>query len=299
VYRPTSVFVSTGRYVDLLYAGWLIALGFVGYALLRFPKGRLLGFFAVSFIAAGLVLSGSRGAFSWGLIDAFVVAAAFIWGAPWRQGEAMRILRTIFRVGLGVALAIFLLMLTYPDALLDRLAVYSETLSPDSPTSELGHRARDYPLQGFLSAFEFERWPYGHGIGTTALGTQYVSRILGIKPLGVGVESGFGVIVVEMGIGGLILWLIMSAAVLLSAWKIVKYLRGSTWFPLAFVIFFYAAFMLIPQMIGGIQGYQDFVMNAYLWLFLGVLFRLPHLKAATETAGAEHALATQQPRWVT
>src|SRR5262249_21304985 len=160
--------------------------------------------------------------------------------------------------------------------------VYSETLSPDSPASELGHRARDYPIQAFLGAFDSDRWPYGYGIGTTALGTQYVSRIMGVKPLAIGVESGFGLIVVEMGIVGLLLWLVMTAGILLSAWRVVKYLRGSTWFPLGFVIFFYAAFMLIPQMIGGMQAYQDFVMNAYLWLLLGVLFRLPHLKAATE-----------------
>jgi len=299
VYRPTSVFVSSGRYVDMLYVGWLVALGFVGYALLRFPKGRLLGFFAVAFIAAGMVLTASRGAFAWGLIHAFVVAAAFLWGAPWRQGEARRILRTIFRVGLGIGLAILLLLFTYPDALLGRLAVYSETLSPNSPTSELGNRARDYPILAFVSAFNYERWPYGYGIGTTALGTQYVSRIIGVKPLGVGVESGFGAVILELGIVGLILWLIMTAAILLSAWKVVKQLRGSTWFPLAFVIFYYAAFMLIPEMAGGIQGYQDFVMNAYLWLLLGVLFRLPHLKVASEIKAAEASLAAQQPRWAT
>ena len=299
VYRPTSVFVSSGRYVDMLYVAWLIALGFVGYALLRFHKGRMLGFFAVAFLAAGMVLTASRGAFAWGLINAFVVAAAFLWGAPWRQGEARRILRTIFRVGLGIGLAILLLLFTFPDALLGRLAVYSETLSPTSRTSELGNRARDYPILAFVSAFNYERWPYGYGIGTTALGTQYVSRIIGVKPLGVGVESGFGAIILELGIVGLILWLIMTVAVLFSAWKVVKHLRGSTWFPLAFVIFFYASFMLIPEMAGGIQGYQDFVMNAYLWFLLGVLFRLPHLKAAAEIKSAEMSLAAQQPRWIT
>jgi hypothetical protein len=33
----------------------------------------------------------------------------------------------------------------------------------------------------------------------------------------IGVEGGFGALVVEMGIGGLILWFIMSIAILLSA----------------------------------------------------------------------------------
>ncbi len=299
VYRATSVFVSAGRYVDLLYVAWMLALGFLGYTLLRYRKGRSLGFVSVSLLAAGLVLSASRGAFAWGVIDVVVVVGAFLWGAPWRQREVMRILRTIVRVGLGVGLAIMLLLAMFPDALLGRLAVYSETLSPDSPASELAYRARDYPLRNLTAAFTYERWPYGYGIGTTALGTQYVARIIGVKPLGVGVESGFGVIVVEMGIGGLILWLIMTVAILGSAWKVVLHLRGSPWFPVGFTIFFYVGFLLVPQMVGGIQAYEDFVMNAYFWLLLGILFRLPHIKVATEVAGAEYALARQQPRWVT
>lgn len=297
VYRATSVFVSTGRYCDLLSIAWLFALGFLGYTLLRYRQGRWLAFLSVSLIAAGLVLSASRGAFAWGLIHVTIIIVAFVWGAPWRQREVMRTLRAIMRVGLGVALAIILLFFTFPEALLGRLAVYSETLSPDSPASELVHRTWDYPLRNFLGALSYERWPYGYGIGTTALGTQYVARIFGVKPLGVGVESGFGALVIEMGIGGLVLWLVMATAITLSAWKIILRLRGSPWFPIGFTIFLYAAFLLLPQMIGGIQAYEDFVMNAYLWLLLGVLFRLPHIKVAAELASAERALATQKPRW--
>jgi len=298
VYRPTSVFVSAGRYIDLLDVAWLLALGFLGYTLLRYRKGRLLGFLAISLLAGGIVLSASRGAFLWSLINVIVMVGAFLWGAPWRQGEVTRILRTIVRAGLGIALAVVLLLSVYPEALLGRLAVYSETLSPYSPQSELVHRARDYPLQNFLGAFSYDRWPYGYGIGTTALGTQYVARIIGVKPLGVGVESGFGAVVLEMGIGGLVLWLIMSIAIVIGAWRIVLRLRGSPWFPIGFIIFWYAALMFFPFMIGGIQAYEDFVMNAYLWLLLGVLFRLPHLKAAVEVAHVEQVLASQRPRWV-
>jgi len=57
-------------------------------------------------------------------------------------------------------------------------------------------------------------------------------------------------------------------------------------------------FMLIPDMVG-IQAYEDFILNAYLWFFLGMLFRLPHLKAAAEVKTAELSLAAQQPHWVT
>jgi hypothetical protein len=223
---------------------------------------------------------------------------AYFWGAPWRQREVMKVLRTFIRVGLGITLAAVILLVTVPDALLDRLAVYSETLSPNSPKSELVHRARDYPLQNLAAAFNYERWPYGYGIGTTALGTQYVARIFGVKPAIVGVESGFGTIIVEMGIGGLTIWLIMTTAIVLSAWRVVRQLRGSPWFPIAFVIFWYSFFLFFPVMLGGIQAYEDFVINAYFWLLIGVLFRLPHMKASAEFAAVEKALQPQQ-RWAT
>jgi hypothetical protein len=34
----------------------------------------------------------------------------------------------------------------------------------------------------------------------------------------------------------------------------------------------------------GMQPYQDFVLNAYLWLLLGVLFRLPTLAVTSQYA---------------
>ncbi|HLK03716.1 MAG TPA: hypothetical protein VKT53_04680 [Candidatus Acidoferrum sp.] len=299
VYRPTSVFVSTGRYSDFLNIAWLVTLGFLGYTLLRYKKGRSLAFISVITTAAAMLLSASRGVFLWGLINLTAVGAAFLWGAPWRQRDVARILRTIFRAGLGIALAVCLLLVFYPEALLGRMAVYNETLSPNSSASELTHRARDYPIQNFIGAFSYERWPYGYGIGTTALGIQYVIRIFHIPQLGVGVESGFGALVVEMGILGLILWLIMAVAVCLSAWRILRQLRGSPWFPVGLVIFWFTFVMLLPNMAGGIQAYEDFVLNAYLWLALGILFRLPKIKVEAEAAVTERSLAQPEPRWIT
>ena len=87
-------------------------------------------------------------------------------------------------------------------------------------------------MENFLGAFNYDRWPYGYGIGTTALGGQYVARFFNVKPPVIGVESGYGTLVVEMGIVGLILWLVMSVAILFAAWKVVKKLKGSPWFPL-------------------------------------------------------------------
>ena len=285
-YRPNSVFVSAGRYANFISVAWPLVLGFSVYLLLRAKRGRILAFVAVAVTAGGAFLTASRGSFMWGMITALATSVAFIWGAPWRERQAWRVLRAIQRAALGICLAIILLFITFPDALLSRLAIYQETLLPNSPTSELAFRSWDYPVQNFIGAFRYERWPYGYGIGTTSLGTQYVTRLFGAQRLEVGVESGYGALVVEMGIGGLILWIFMSLAVTTSAWKVAKRLKGSPLFPVGFVIFWYAFYLLFPSTFGGIQPYEDFLLNAYLWLLLGILFRLPSLKLSGQFAAS-------------
>lgn len=283
IYRPTSVFVSDGRFSAYLVLAFLISAGFAGYLILRSRRGRVATFCALVIVAGAVAMSGSRGALVWGLFDAVVVAAAFFWGAPWRQGEAMRIVRTVQRVILGVGLAVVILFFSYPEALLSRFAFYNETLALDSPSSELVFRARDYPLQNFLAAFQYPRWPYGYGLGTASLGAQYVGRIMHAAPMGIGVESGYGELVLEMGIVGLILWIIMSLSVSFSAWKIAKKLKGTPLFPIAFIIFWYVFLVLVPFTYNGLNTYENFVMNAYLWLMLGVLYRLPTLQLSAQT----------------
>lgn len=297
VYRPTSVFVSAGRFSDFLIVAWMLVFGFSGYLLLRRRQGRGLAFVCLALTFAGAILSASRGVFMWTGITAIVGSIAFIWGAPWRQREVIRVLRTVQRSALGIALALTLLFIAFPEALLGRLAVYSETLSPYSTANELTHRAGEYPLRNFLGAFDYPRWPYGYGIGTTSLGVQYVSRIFHEKLTISSVESGYGALVVEMGIGGLILWIIMTSAILFAAWRVVRKLRGSPWFPLAFMIMWYAFLLLFPMTFAGIQPYEDFILNMYLWLLLGILFRLPSIALSSQfAAGAADAAARQ--RWV-
>jgi hypothetical protein len=280
-YRPNGVFVSGGRFVDFLILSWLVALGFSGYLLLRSRRGRNLAFLSVALIAIASLMSASRGVFMWNAGNALVVSAAFLWGAPWRQGAARHVLRTIQRSLLVVGLAIVVMMTIFPDQLASRFAIYSETLSPNSRTSELAYRARDYPLKNFMLAFEHPRWVTGYGIGTSTLGIQYVGRILHAAPMGVGVENGYGQLVVELGILGLILWILLSFAISISAWKIAHSLRGTPWFPLGFVIFWYAFVLLIPISYIGFVVYQDYIMNVYLWILLGILFRLPDLAQKT------------------
>lgn len=295
MYRPNSVFVSAGRFGNFLLLTWLVVFGFSGYLLLRHKRGRTFAFVVLALTAAALALCSSRGVVLWSSGSAVVGAVALVWGAPWRQREVLRVLRAAQRAVAGIALAMVLLFFIFPEALLSRVAFYSETLSPTSTASELEYRAWEYPLTNFLGAFGYERWLYGYGIGTNSLGTQYVTKFFNARPPVGSVESGFGTLVLEMGVGGLILWLVMSFAILFSAWRVVKKLKGSPWFPLAFMIFWYAGLVLVPMTFAGMSAYQDFVLNAYLWLLLGILFRLPTLALSASFATTPSAIETRRP----
>jgi hypothetical protein len=82
-----------------------------------------------------------------------------------------------------------------------------------------------------------------------------------------------------MGFLAPILWLILAAMVLRSAWIILRSVQGSSVYPVAFSIFWFSFILLLPQMFGSLNAYQNFIVNAYFWLLLGVLFKLPELVA--------------------
>ena len=282
-YRPTSVFVSNGRFADFLIVAWLVSLGYAGYLLLRSKKGRTLAFTTVGVVAAATLMSTSRGVLMWDAGIALIVTAGFLWGAPWHQGEVMRVVRAIQRSTLFVGIALILLLTIFPEEIGSRLAIYSETLMPNSSASELVARTQTYPLQQLGYAFDHPRWPYGYGIGTCTLGTQYVIRIMHATRMRVGVESGFGNLVVELGVVGLILWLVLGFSISFSAWKVVKELRGTPWFPLAFVIFLFSTLLFFPMTFTSFATFQDFVISTYLWFLLGMLYRLRTFKNASQT----------------
>jgi len=90
--------------------------------------------------------------------------------------------------------------------------------------------------------------------------------------------------VIELGIVGLLLWILLASAITISAWRASKKLRGTVWFPLAFAIFWLSFLLVFPMAFYGFATYQDFVMNAYFWLMLGILFRLSEFPSNLQIA---------------
>jgi hypothetical protein len=113
---------------------------------------------------------------------------------------------------------------------------------------------------------------------------QYVSRLMGVRRSEIGVESGYGDLVLELGIFGLFFWLIWTTALVTAGWKVVRTLRKTCYFPIALAILWFVFILLFLETFGGIQAFQNYINNAYLWLLLGILFRLPTLTAQTTGA---------------
>jgi len=275
---PTSVFVSAGRFSAYMILVTIVAMGGQGYLLLTRRKRAAYGFLAIGVAVVGAMQSASRGSIVYTVVSVLFLSAGFLWGAPWKWGQG-RILVKALRRALFVGGAGLLLMVElFPASIGANWSFYRETLDPSSPAFELRARVVDYPLLNLMKAFDHPRWPIGYGTGTASLGGQYITRLVSnVQFDDISVENGWGTLIVEMGILGPVLWIVWTGSLLYYAWKVVRKLRETVYFPIGFSIFWYMFLLLGPLSYGGMAPYQNFVMNAYFWLLTGVLFRLPHL----------------------
>jgi hypothetical protein len=276
---PDSVFVSSGRYDEYLTVAFILATGTGGYLVLHTKRNRKLVFAVIGILAVATLLCGSRSAILAAAGSVVVLSAGFLWAAPWRWRQAHRMLKAIRRSLVIAALGCVALIVVFPEAAGSRIAFYSETMNPSSSAYELGNRSWYYPIQNLLAAFDRPNWQIGNGIGTASLGVQYVARLSGTRPLSISVEEGYGQLIVEMGIVAPFLWILWTAALLYYSWKVVRRLRESRFAPIAFAIVWYAFLILYPFTYVGLDAYQNYTCNAYLWLLTGMLFHLPQVLA--------------------
>lgn len=290
---PSSVFVSSGRFAEYLVVTFILILGTAAYLLLHSRHYRKLILVTLGVGGVATLLSGSRTAFVGVLASVLVLSAGFLWGAPWRWRQAHRLVRAIRRSFIAAALALASLLLLFPEEAGSRMEFYTETLNPSSSTYQLGDRTWSYPINNFLDTFNQPNWMLGNGIGTTSLGKQYVARVTGRRPLAIGTEEGYGALILEMGIIAPFLWILWTAALLYYCWKIVRRLRQTHLFPIGLAILWYAFLLLYPFTYAGMAPYQNYICNAYLWLLVGILFRLPDVLASSS---APAVVSSRPPR---
>ena len=284
IYRATSVFVSDARFASYLVVIWCVALGGTGYLFLRGKvKGQNVFFLACGLIIIAAFMSGGRGAVASVFETAAILVVAFLWGAPWRWKQAHRLVRSIRRAVIASILAFALIIVIFPKEIGARFAFTKKLCRLTARKTSFKSRAVNYTWDETAKAFAFPGFWTGHGTGTTALGTQYVKRILGQARPKYMVEAGWGDLVIEMGVLGLVLWFCWTTALMVVMWGVVVRLKETAYFPLASAILLYSFLLLFPMTWGGLDSYENFVMNAYLWLLLGVFFRLPVLAQGEST----------------
>jgi hypothetical protein len=276
---PASVFVSSGRFATYLIVAFIVTMGTAAYLILHTKQYRKLVFVVLGVLGVAALLSGSRTASGFVASSALALSAGFLWGAPWRHQQGHRLVKVLRRSFIVGALGLAALFLVFPEQAGSRLAFYSETLNPESSAYQGTSRVWNYPVENFESALENPHWVIGNGIGIASLGWQYVYRLVGERPL-YGVEEGFGTMIIEMGILAPFLWILWTAAMLYYLWKVVRSLRETRLFPIGFAFFWYAVLLLYPLTFLTIAAYQNFVCNIYLWIFVGIVFRLPQLLTA-------------------
>ena len=273
---PASVFVSSGRFATYLLASFILVMGTAAYLILHTKQYRKLVFIVLGVIGVAVLLSGSRTASVFVASSALALSAGFLWGAPWRWKQAHRLVRMLRRSLIFGALGLAAVFLIFPQQAGSRLAFYSETLNPDSPDYQGTVRGWGYPVHNLELALEDPHWAIGNGIGTASLGMQYVDRLVGKRPSS-GVEEGYGTMILEMGIVAPFLWIFWTAALLYYLWKVMRQLRETRLFPIGFAFFWYAFLVLYPLTYLTIAVYENYVCSIYLWIFVGIIFRLPQL----------------------
>jgi hypothetical protein len=277
---PPSVFVSQGRYGNYLSLMFTLAVGVVAYKIFLRRKAYL-AYAALGLLAVAIFLAGSKGAVVYALLTLVGMGTGLLWGAkgqPWISARLGKILR---RSLVALAAALLLFVFLYPNLAGAWWTYYYEMLWPESSTSMLASRTGSYPLDQFEKATEYAGWQWGYGTGTASLGGQYITGLLKAPPPEAGaVENGFGDMLIEWGIAGLALWLLMAISLVVVCWRLTKRLPATPFYPLALAITWFSFWVLLPFTWGSVTTYQNYIVNAYIWLLVGVLCRLPELAAS-------------------
>lgn len=298
--RPTATFVDAGRFAQYMFVMAFVGLGIVAYLYgFRGRKERSLRWLAWACwatIVTGLFLSGQRSSILWLVLSLGVMAVLHI-------GFRMRLQKGVHAFPLGRVLfagAAVLLFAAFlmPERFGAAYDFYAETLNPSSPYAEYSTRPQSH-LRSTVFAWE-QSGLIGHGTGSSSLGLQYVAPLLPEEEaykFRDQIEGGYAVVLWEWGVVGLVLWLWWSLVLLKAMVQIVRKLRGTHYFWLGTTISLCIFCILFPSFSMGMQIYQNYLTQAFLWFLMGLLFRLPELAAqGPEAAFGVHASRAIPPR---
>jgi len=293
--RPTSTFVDAGRFAQYLFVMVFLGLGVLAYLFVLSPrpslKLRLWVIFCWVIVLVGLFMSGQRAVIVWLILSIpAIIWAHFYARRPQRRARhRFSVSRLLFIGALGLYLVSVFFPLRY-EAVFD---LYEKTINPTSQYSEVETRPRNY-WGNVVKAFQSSGL-FGHGTGTASLGLQYIASyrsgqvtdVHNDRTTGVyNTEGGYASVLWEWGVVGLCLWLLWTTLLVYKLIQEVRKLRHTRFYWLAVAVTLYAFFLLFPWFYLGMQVYQQYVAQAFLWFLVGMVFRLP-LAQPQERLGRE------------
>ncbi|MBA3654972.1 MAG: hypothetical protein H0W70_12360 [Actinobacteria bacterium] len=281
VFRPSGTFVDPGRFLAAMIV--CLAIGLAAVIVRRRDRRATA---AVAVMAAAVWVSGGRTGMlvATGLIC--VAAVAPSWAA--RRTSFVGIVRIVAIA----AVALVTLPVVAPDLYTSRLAWYRDTLDPRSGRNEWSFLWTNYSsdtVRGIGIG-----GPVGNGTGTESLGRQYVYGGSERSTTGLNkVEGGWAAIAVEWGWVGLFLWVGWTISWLGRLRRCVRAARPSPFAAGGAVLLAIVFFDLVVGFFGGLQGFQNYIENAYFWLISGMILGLPALASgrASDAEGVGEALA--------
>ena len=291
--RPTATFVDAGRFAQYMLVMAYVGLGIVAYFYnIAVARSRRVRFFAWAcwiVILAGLFLSGQRSAIIMVILS--LIGMFVIWLVL--RPRIRSVLRPFpfGKILLAGAIVLLITAAVMPERFEAAYRFYVETIDPRAST-EVSRRPLAH-VHSTIFALEESGW-IGHGTGSSSLGLQYVAPLLPeaeAYKFRDQVEGGYAVVVWEWGIVGFVLWLWWSLLLLKIMIQTVWRLRDTRFFWLAGTIALCIFAVLFPNFFTGMQIYQNYLTQAFLWFLIGMLFRLP-MFVADEAAALRNAPAT-------
>lgn len=266
IYRPTGTFVDPGRFASMALVGLAVGLAALMARRRSFSPGILA---ATATSAVALWISGGRAPFLIALVMFIVVVAA-----PRVTERKMRTGPVVI-AAVSLVLAMVAITALQPSLISSRGDWYRATLDPGSPLNEWAFRFEGYG-QNMVRGIELGG-VFGQGTGQESLGRQYIYGGEAVSRVGLyQVEGGYATVAVEWGILGLFLWILWTCAWTWRLWRSVRSGHPSPLATIGVILLTWTIFFLFIGFVGGRQGYQNYIANAYFWLFSGIIFALPH-----------------------
>lgn len=254
----------------LQYSSFLFALLAVCYALYMgseyFRQKRTIYALALGIITVAIITSGARSVFV--LLPGFLVLALLLSGKGGQVTKSMTSLFTLIPLALGAI--VFFLQSTLETFLDFALSVVTGYLSPSGDASLVNQ---------FEYALNVTWIGMGPGMNTgqaryAVSGTDVGSYINMLYYAGV--ESLPGKAILEIGVPGLILVVVLFGWIIISSYRQIGKLQDPLLRGFGVSLFAFLVIVIAWLYKGAVLDYDP--INVFFWLFAGVLFKLPTLE---------------------